>query len=127
MIAYKFLRAGATSAFSDRQWPPPGTWLEAGAARIPLAPLRVQLPALEAAGLTAFHVVTDTELADRYWARAQAVAEQLGAARSILRAATLELPVGMVQSVGDAVLLSVPTAELRQLLSDAAARDEEKS
>ena len=53
-------------------------WLEAAAARIPLAPLRVQLPALEAAGLTAFHVVTDTELADRYWARAQAVAEQLG-------------------------------------------------
>ena len=58
-------------------------WLEAGAARIPLAPLRVQLPALEAAGLTAFHVVTDTELADRYWARAQAVAEQLGEADEI--------------------------------------------
>jgi tetratricopeptide (TPR) repeat protein len=53
-------------------------WLEAAAARIPLVPLRVQLQALEAAGLTAFHVVTDTELADRYWARAQAVAEQLG-------------------------------------------------
>ncbi len=31
MIAYKFLRAGGTSAFSERQWPPPGTWLDAGA------------------------------------------------------------------------------------------------
>ena len=53
-------------------------WLEAAAPRIPLAPTRVQLQALEAAGLTAFHVLTDTELADRYWARAQAVAEKLG-------------------------------------------------
>lgn len=44
----------------------------------------------------------------------KAVAEQLGAARGILRAATLELPVRFVQSVGDAVLLSVPTLELRQ-------------
>jgi predicted ATPase/class 3 adenylate cyclase len=53
-------------------------WLEAAAPRIPLAPPRVQLQALEAAGLTAFHILTDTELADRHWARAQAVAEQLG-------------------------------------------------
>ena len=55
------------------------------------------------------------------------IAEQLGAARGILRAATLELPVSMVQSVGDAVLLSVPTLDLRQLVSDAADRHEEKS
>ncbi len=48
--------------------------------------------------------------------------EQLGAARSMLHAATLELPVGMVQSVADAVLLSVPTLELRQILPQAAAR-----
>jgi sporulation protein YlmC with PRC-barrel domain len=46
----------------------------------------------------------------------KAAAEKLGAARSLLRAATLELPVRTVQSVGDAVLLSVPTLELRQLL-----------
>src|SRR5262252_7116788 len=49
----------------------------------------------------------------------KAAAEQLGAARGLLRAATLELPVRLVQSVGDAVLLSVPTPELRQLLPDA--------
>ena len=48
----------------------------------------------------------------------KAVAEQLGAARGILRAATLELPVRMVQSVGDAILLSIPTLELRQLLPE---------
>jgi len=57
----------------------------------------------------------------------KSVAEQLGAARSLLRAATLELPVRMVQSVGDAVLLSVPTLELRQIPPDAADRHEEKS
>jgi len=45
----------------------------------------------------------------------KAATEQLGATRSLLRAATLELPVQMVQSVGDAVLLSAPTLELRQL------------
>ena len=55
------------------------------------------------------------------------VAEQLGAARGLLRAATLELPVRLVQSVGDAVLLSVPTLELKQILTDAADRHEEKS
>ena len=54
-------------------------------------------------------------------------AEQIGAALGILRAATLELPVRMVQSVGDAVLLSVPTLELRQASPDAAERHEEKS
>jgi sporulation protein YlmC with PRC-barrel domain len=41
-------------------------------------------------------------------------AEQLGASRSLLQAATIELPVRVVQSVGDAVLLSVPTPGLRQ-------------
>jgi len=57
----------------------------------------------------------------------KAAAEQLGAARGILRAATLELPVRMVQSVGYAVLLSVPTLELRQILPGAADRHEEKT
>jgi sporulation protein YlmC with PRC-barrel domain len=55
----------------------------------------------------------------------KAAAEQLGVARGILRAATLDLPVRMVQSIGDAVLLSVPTLELRQVLPDATARHEE--
>ena len=56
----------------------------------------------------------------------KSVAEQLGAARGLLRAATLELPVRMVQSVSDTVLLSVPTLELRQVLPDTADRQEEK-
>jgi len=57
----------------------------------------------------------------------KAAADQLGAARGILRAATLHLPVRLVQSVGDAVLLSVPTLELRQVLPDANDRHEEKT
>jgi sporulation protein YlmC with PRC-barrel domain len=57
----------------------------------------------------------------------KAVAEQLGVARGLLRAATLELPVRLIQSVGDAVLLSVPTLELRQILPVAADRHEEKT
>jgi sporulation protein YlmC with PRC-barrel domain len=47
-------------------------------------------------------------------------AELVGAARSLLHAATIELPVRMVQSVGDTVLLSVPTPGLRQTLPEAA-------
>ena len=54
-------------------------------------------------------------------------AEQLGAERSLLHAATIDLPVRMVQSVGDAVLLSVPTPGLRQTLPEAADRHEVKS
>jgi sporulation protein YlmC with PRC-barrel domain len=54
----------------------------------------------------------------------KSAAEQLGAARSLLRAATFELPVRVVQSVGDAVLLSIPTLELRQILPQAADRAE---
>lgn len=57
----------------------------------------------------------------------KSVAEQIGASRGLLRAATLELPVRMVQSVGDAVLLSVPTLELRQVVADIADRQEERS
>jgi sporulation protein YlmC with PRC-barrel domain len=50
----------------------------------------------------------------------KAAAEQLGASHSLLRAATFELPVRMVQSVADTVLLSVPTLELRKNLPEAA-------
>ena len=56
----------------------------------------------------------------------KSAAEQLGAARGLLRAATFELPVRMIQSVGDTVLLSVPTLELRQI-PDAADGHDEKS
>lgn len=44
------------------------------------------------------------------------VADQLGATRGIFHAGTLELPIRMVQSVGDAVVLSVATDELREIL-----------
>jgi sporulation protein YlmC with PRC-barrel domain len=44
------------------------------------------------------------------------IADQLGAARGMFHAGTIELPVSMVQSVGDAVVLSVPVLELRQVL-----------
>jgi sporulation protein YlmC with PRC-barrel domain len=51
-------------------------------------------------------------------------AEQLGASHSLLRAATIELPVKVVQSVGDAVLLSLPTQELRQTIAATASQNE---
>jgi sporulation protein YlmC with PRC-barrel domain len=44
------------------------------------------------------------------------VADQLGAARGMFHAGTLEVPIRMVQSVGDAVVLAVATDELRQVL-----------
>ena len=44
------------------------------------------------------------------------VADQLGAARSIFHAGTLEVPIRMIQSVGDAVVLSVSTNDLRQVV-----------
>jgi sporulation protein YlmC with PRC-barrel domain len=54
----------------------------------------------------------------------KSAADQLGATRSMLHAATFEVPVRVVQSVGDAVLLSVPTDELRNILPQAADRAE---
>ncbi len=44
------------------------------------------------------------------------VADQLGATRGMFHPATVEIPVRMVQSVGDAVVLSVAADELRQVL-----------
>jgi len=44
------------------------------------------------------------------------VADQLGATRGMFHAGTLEMPIRMVQSVGDAVVLSVAAQELRQVL-----------
>ena len=43
-------------------------------------------------------------------------ADQLGADRSMFHAGTLEIPVRMVQSVGDTVVLSVPIEGLREVL-----------
>jgi sporulation protein YlmC with PRC-barrel domain len=41
-------------------------------------------------------------------------ADQLGVSHNIFSAGSLEVPVRLIQSVGDAVLLSVPTIELRR-------------
>ena len=43
------------------------------------------------------------------------VADQLGATRGMFRAGMLEVPIRVVQSVGDAVVLAVATAELRAI------------
>jgi len=45
-------------------------------------------------------------------------AERLGAPRSIFQRGMLEIPVRLIQSVGDAVVLSVAVDGLRQLLPD---------
>jgi sporulation protein YlmC with PRC-barrel domain len=44
------------------------------------------------------------------------VADRLGADRSMFHAGALEIPTGMVQSVGDAVVLGVPVDDLRQVI-----------
>jgi len=44
------------------------------------------------------------------------VADQLGAPRSVFRAGALEIPVHMVQSVGDTIVLVVPVDGLRKVL-----------
>ncbi|SEL61652.1 Sporulation protein YlmC, PRC-barrel domain family [Stigmatella aurantiaca] len=48
-------------------------------------------------------------------------AEQLGASRTLFHAGTIEIPLQAVQSVGDAVVLSVSVAELHQVLPSASA------
>jgi sporulation protein YlmC with PRC-barrel domain len=44
------------------------------------------------------------------------VADHLGANRSLFHAGAVEIPVSMIQSVGDAVVLSVAIDGLRQVL-----------
>lgn len=44
----------------------------------------------------------------------KSIAEQLGVSGGLLRAATLDLPVRKIKSVGDAILLSVATPELHE-------------
>jgi sporulation protein YlmC with PRC-barrel domain len=44
------------------------------------------------------------------------VADRLGAERSMFHAGVVEIPVRMVQSIGDAVVLSAPVDQLRQVL-----------
>ena len=47
------------------------------------------------------------------------VADQLGATRNIFHAGTLEIPTRMIQSVGDAIVLSVSAKDLRHVVPDA--------
>ncbi len=47
------------------------------------------------------------------------VADRLGATRTVFRAGTIEIPVTTVQSVGDAVVLSIGVDELRRVVSSA--------
>ena len=53
------------------------------------------------------------------------IADQLGAARSLFHAGALEIPVRMIQSVGDTVVLSVPVDGLREVLPEDAGREAE--
>ena len=51
-------------------------------------------------------------------------AERLGASRSLFHRGAIEIPVRLIQSVGDAVVLSVPVDGLRQLLPASGAATE---
>jgi len=44
------------------------------------------------------------------------VADRLGASRGVFHGGTVEIPIRPIQSVGDAVVLSVPVDGLRQVL-----------
>jgi len=44
-------------------------------------------------------------------------ADAIGANRTVFHPGSIEIPVRMVQSVGKTVVLSVPSSELRQVLS----------
>jgi len=47
------------------------------------------------------------------------IADQIGASRSIFHAGELEIPVRLIQSVGDTVVLTVPVDGLRNVLPSA--------
>ena len=47
------------------------------------------------------------------------IADRIGASRNLFHAGTVEIPIRLIQSVGDAVVLSVPVDGLRQVLPGA--------
>jgi sporulation protein YlmC with PRC-barrel domain len=49
------------------------------------------------------------------------VADRVGASRNIFSAGTVEIPVRLVQSVGDAIVLAIPVEGLREVLPSPAA------
>lgn len=44
------------------------------------------------------------------------IADQLGASRTMFHAGTVEIPIRLIQSVADAVVLAVPVDALREVL-----------
>jgi sporulation protein YlmC with PRC-barrel domain len=54
-------------------------------------------------------------------------ADRLGAPRSMFHGGTAEIPVRMIQSVGDAVVLSTPVDGLRQILAESSSMTEAHS
>jgi predicted ATPase len=58
-------------------------WLELAEPRFARASPEVRLHALNAAALTAFYVLADSARADRYWAQAEVIADELGDAEEI--------------------------------------------
>jgi sporulation protein YlmC with PRC-barrel domain len=48
------------------------------------------------------------------------IADRLGASRTVFHAGTVEIPIRLIQSVGDAVVLSIPVDGLRQVLPEVA-------
>jgi sporulation protein YlmC with PRC-barrel domain len=53
----------------------------------------------------------------------KSIADELGSQRSVFHAAAVEIPVGMVQSVGATVVLSVPVDGLRAVLPNQPAQE----
>lgn len=67
--------------------------------------------------VTAIFVDTDTWRVESLQVKlAKHVADEIGAARNVFHAGTLDLPVRMIQSVADAIVLSVPVSTLHEAL-----------
>lgn len=74
--------------------------------------------------LTTVFVDSDTWRIDAVQAKLRKeAADHLGAARGLFHAGTIEVPMSQVQSVGDAVLLSVGGDELRDAVVRGARHD----
>jgi sporulation protein YlmC with PRC-barrel domain len=68
--------------------------------------------------IVAFTIDTDTwSLAALRLKVRSELAEELGIRRSLFRGSSVDLPVRLIQSVSDAVVLRVPAAELEPLVS----------
>ena len=67
--------------------------------------------------ITAISLESDTWRVESLQAKlSKDIADQLGADRSLFHAGTLEIPVRIVQSVGDTVVLSVPLDGIQDYL-----------